>query len=278
MFYFRRFFLILGVKSLKKVKNEQIRLKAAGKTVLTSFWVRTAPKSWSKYTTFMPFVTESLVVRDKKVFCGHFNPTLQIWLFSDSDIFWVHCIAFEFLQWSAEDLRVEGYERVPIVGLILGDIYCRFMGTRSTNHVTDGMLCMNGTTSVPKSVLRYTVDFYSHEKPLMSIRVKTKTTFYVKICPNFLAFSSFLQLFHKKCGKTIFPPAFRVHSTHTLVEIYNNKRTQKLITFQFFFLPDSSFTNSSSISLGFQKIIFVHFHCGIHFLDGSLSVPVLVLC
>ena len=27
-----------------------------------------------------------------------------------------------------------------------------------TMHVTDGMLSMNGTTSVPMSVLRYTVD------------------------------------------------------------------------------------------------------------------------
>ena len=27
-----------------------------------------------------------------------------------------------------------------------------------TINVTDGMFCMNGTTSVPKSVLRYSVD------------------------------------------------------------------------------------------------------------------------
>ena len=36
---------------LKKVKNEQKRLKTAKKSILTSFCVRAAPKSWSKYTT-----------------------------------------------------------------------------------------------------------------------------------------------------------------------------------------------------------------------------------
>ena len=41
---FRRFFLISGVKSLKKVEN-------GWKSVSTSFRVRAAPKSWSKHTT-----------------------------------------------------------------------------------------------------------------------------------------------------------------------------------------------------------------------------------
>ena len=30
--------------------------------------------------------------------------------------------------------------------------------TETTKNVKDGMVCMNGTTSVPKSVLRYVVD------------------------------------------------------------------------------------------------------------------------
>ena len=51
LFIFRHFSVISAVKSLKKVWNEQKRLKTAEKSVSTSFWVRTAPKSWSKYTT-----------------------------------------------------------------------------------------------------------------------------------------------------------------------------------------------------------------------------------
>ena len=50
-FIFRRFLLISGVKLLKKVKIEQKCLKTAEKKVSTSFHVRTAPESWSKYTT-----------------------------------------------------------------------------------------------------------------------------------------------------------------------------------------------------------------------------------
>ena len=42
---------LLSVKSMKKVKNEQNSLKTADKSVSTSFRVRAAPKSWSKYTT-----------------------------------------------------------------------------------------------------------------------------------------------------------------------------------------------------------------------------------
>ena len=43
--------LISAVKSLKKVWNESKRLKTAEKSVLTSLQGRTAPESWSKYTT-----------------------------------------------------------------------------------------------------------------------------------------------------------------------------------------------------------------------------------
>ena len=50
-FIFRCYFLISGVKSLEKVKNELKRLKTTEKSVLTSFWVCAAPESWSKYTT-----------------------------------------------------------------------------------------------------------------------------------------------------------------------------------------------------------------------------------
>ena len=46
-------FFFSGVKSLKKFWNEQKRLKTAEKTSLTSFWVRAAPKSWSKYITYV---------------------------------------------------------------------------------------------------------------------------------------------------------------------------------------------------------------------------------
>ena len=42
---FRRLFLISDVKSLKKVENEQKRLKTAEKSSLTSLWVRAAPKA-----------------------------------------------------------------------------------------------------------------------------------------------------------------------------------------------------------------------------------------
>ena len=38
-------------KPLKKVKIEQKSLKTAEKKVSTSFQVRAAPESWSKYTT-----------------------------------------------------------------------------------------------------------------------------------------------------------------------------------------------------------------------------------
>ena len=51
--FFKGFFLISDEKSLKKVWNEQKRLKTAQKSILTSFRVRAAPKSWSKYTTIM---------------------------------------------------------------------------------------------------------------------------------------------------------------------------------------------------------------------------------
>ena len=52
LFVFRHFFLISDVKSLKKVGNEQKRLKTAEKSSSTTFWVHAAPKSWSKYTTY----------------------------------------------------------------------------------------------------------------------------------------------------------------------------------------------------------------------------------
>ena len=53
LFIFKRFLLISDVKSLKKVWNEQKRLKKGWKNVSTSFWVRPAPKSWSKYTKLL---------------------------------------------------------------------------------------------------------------------------------------------------------------------------------------------------------------------------------
>ena len=49
--HFQHFFFFLNVKSPKKVLNEQKKLKTAQKSVSTSFWVRAAPVSWSKYTT-----------------------------------------------------------------------------------------------------------------------------------------------------------------------------------------------------------------------------------
>ena len=44
--------------SLKKVWNEQKKLKTAEKSVLTSFQVHTATESWSKYTTGMKFAAQ----------------------------------------------------------------------------------------------------------------------------------------------------------------------------------------------------------------------------
>ena len=43
--------MISGVKSLKKVWNEQKKLKTAEKSISTSFQVHAAPESWLKYTT-----------------------------------------------------------------------------------------------------------------------------------------------------------------------------------------------------------------------------------
>ena len=48
---FRPAFGCSRLKSLKKLWNEQKRLKNSWKNVLTSFWVCAAPKSWLKYTT-----------------------------------------------------------------------------------------------------------------------------------------------------------------------------------------------------------------------------------
>ena len=69
LFIFRCFLLISAVKSLKKVWNEQKRLKMAEKSISTSFWVPAAPKSWSKYTTF--YWGFSVVVEKHR----HFNWT-----------------------------------------------------------------------------------------------------------------------------------------------------------------------------------------------------------
>ena len=49
-FIFRHFLLISGVKSLKKIKNLEKGLETAEKRVSTSFQVRAARESWSKYT------------------------------------------------------------------------------------------------------------------------------------------------------------------------------------------------------------------------------------
>ena len=46
--------------------------------------------------------------------------------------------------------------------------------------------------------------------------------FFAKFCCKFLALLAFL---HKKCWKWLFRPAFGVHSTQTLVEIYNRPLT-----------------------------------------------------
>ena len=51
IFIFRRFLVISGVKSLKKVWNEQKRWKRLKKFISTSFCERLALESWSKYTT-----------------------------------------------------------------------------------------------------------------------------------------------------------------------------------------------------------------------------------
>ena len=45
-----------------------------------------------------------------------------------------------------------------------------------------------------------------------------KTCYLLKFAANFLLFQGFL---HKKCWKCLLQPAFGVHSTQTLVEIYN---------------------------------------------------------
>ena len=52
----------------KRFLNEQKRWKTAEKSSLNSFWVRTAPKSWLKYTTdsqanqiYQPILTNNLV-------------------------------------------------------------------------------------------------------------------------------------------------------------------------------------------------------------------------
>ena len=50
---FRRFVLNSGVNSMNKVWNEQKRLKTAEKSSSNSFWMQSAPKSWSKYTTYI---------------------------------------------------------------------------------------------------------------------------------------------------------------------------------------------------------------------------------
>ena len=61
MFSFKHYFLISSVKSLKKVINEQKRLKTAEKSVLTSFRVPRAPESWFKYTTYYAILTEKFL-------------------------------------------------------------------------------------------------------------------------------------------------------------------------------------------------------------------------
>ena len=59
-FFSAVFNLISGVKSLKKVWNEQKRLKTSEKSSSTSFWVCAAPKSWLKYTTTMAILSLKL--------------------------------------------------------------------------------------------------------------------------------------------------------------------------------------------------------------------------
>ena len=56
------------MNSLNEVLKEQKRWKTAEKSSLNSFWVRTAPKSWLKYTTasqanqiYQPILTNNLV-------------------------------------------------------------------------------------------------------------------------------------------------------------------------------------------------------------------------
>ena len=52
---FDRYWVLLN--SLKNIKMMKKKLKTAEKSVLTSFWMRAAPKSWLKYTTFVTDLT-----------------------------------------------------------------------------------------------------------------------------------------------------------------------------------------------------------------------------
>ena len=54
LFIFRRYLLILDMKSLKKVSNYQKRLKTAEKSSLTSSRVACSTQKLLKYTTQMP--------------------------------------------------------------------------------------------------------------------------------------------------------------------------------------------------------------------------------
>ena len=49
--HFQMFFLNFRCEITEKFWNEQKRLKTTEKSVLTSFWLRAAPESWSKCTT-----------------------------------------------------------------------------------------------------------------------------------------------------------------------------------------------------------------------------------
>ena len=70
----QKFMLILAVKSLKKLWNDQKGLTTAEKNASTSFCLRTAPKSWSKYTTNI------------FLFLIFYRPLLQGWNWNQSYI------------------------------------------------------------------------------------------------------------------------------------------------------------------------------------------------
>ena len=53
-----------------------------------------------------------------------------------------------------------------------------------------------------------------------STNVLVKTIFLLNFASNFLLFLAFFSFFVKKCWKSIFQPAFGVHSTQTWVKIY----------------------------------------------------------
>ena len=75
--FIQQFFdLFCSFKTFFSDENEQKRLKMVEKSSLTSYWVRTAPKSWLKYTTkTWPLKTfQSVEDPIRWAFTGFLNP------------------------------------------------------------------------------------------------------------------------------------------------------------------------------------------------------------